>query len=55
MTRIARPALSLSLQFADARHRAQLPRHRIARWVRSALEAPGEITCASSATKRACA
>ncbi|HJV71311.1 rRNA maturation RNase YbeY [Ideonella sp.] len=44
MTRIARPALSLSLQFADARHRAQLPRHRIARWVRSALEAPGEIT-----------
>lgn len=44
MTRIAKPTLSLSLQFADARHRAQLPRHRVARWVRSALEAPGEIT-----------
>jgi len=44
MSRVAKPALSLSLQFADARHRAQLPRHRVARWVRSALEAPGEIT-----------
>ncbi len=44
MTRAAAPALQLSLQFADARHRAQLPRHRVARWVRAALQAPGEIT-----------
>ena len=44
MTRVARPPLGLSLQFADARHREQLPRHRVARWVRAALEAPGEIT-----------
>jgi len=46
MTRTARPALSLSLQFApEARaHRALLPRHRVARWVRAALDAPGEIT-----------
>ncbi len=40
----ARPALQLSLQFADARHRALLPRHRVARWVRAALEVPGEVT-----------
>jgi len=38
------PALQLSLQFADARHRAQLPRHAVARWIRHALEAPGQIT-----------
>ena len=44
MSRTARPTLSLSLQFADARHREHLPRHRVVRWVRSALEAPGEIT-----------
>ncbi|MDO9074606.1 MAG: rRNA maturation RNase YbeY [Rubrivivax sp.] len=36
--------MQLSLQFADARHRARLPRHRVARWVRAALQAPGEIT-----------
>jgi probable rRNA maturation factor len=40
--------LSLSLQFARfrevARHRAALPRHRVARWIRHALEADGEIT-----------
>jgi len=36
--------LSLSLQFADAAHRAQLPRHKVARWIRAALSAPGEIT-----------
>jgi probable rRNA maturation factor len=36
--------LSLSLQFADARHRAQLPRHHVARWLRAALWAPAEIT-----------
>jgi probable rRNA maturation factor len=40
----ARPALRLSLQFADASDRALLPRHRVARWIRAALEAPGEIT-----------
>jgi probable rRNA maturation factor len=39
-----KPELSLSLQFADPRHRALLPRHKVARWVRAALEAPGEIT-----------
>jgi probable rRNA maturation factor len=44
MSRVAKPSLSLSLQFADARHREHLPRHRVARWVRSALAAPGEIT-----------
>ena len=37
-------ALQLSLQFADATHREQLPRHRVERWVRAALAAPGEIT-----------
>jgi probable rRNA maturation factor len=36
--------LTLSLQFADARHRDQLPRHSVMRWIRHALEAPGEIT-----------
>ena len=36
--------LTLSLQFADARHRAELPRHKVARWIRAALESPGEIT-----------
>ncbi|MDP1648761.1 MAG: rRNA maturation RNase YbeY [Rubrivivax sp.] len=38
------PPLQLSLQFADARHRALLPRHRVARWVRAALSAPAQIT-----------
>ncbi|MCK6425063.1 MAG: rRNA maturation RNase YbeY [Burkholderiaceae bacterium] len=38
------PSLSLSLQFADPRHRGLLPRHRVQRWIRHALEAPGEIT-----------
>ncbi|MFE8645619.1 rRNA maturation RNase YbeY [Sphingomonas sp. NCPPB 2930] len=40
--------LSLSLQFARfpeaAAHRAALPRHRVVRWIRHALEAEGEIT-----------
>jgi probable rRNA maturation factor len=39
-----RPELQLSLQFADARHRALLPRHRVARWLRTALAVPGQIT-----------
>jgi probable rRNA maturation factor len=38
------PALKLSLQFSDARHRASLPRHRVARWIRHALQTEGEIT-----------
>ncbi len=41
---MAQPSLSLSLQFADASHRAQLPRHKVMRWIRAALLAPGEIT-----------
>ena len=40
----ARPVLNLSLQFADASHRAQLPRHKVLRWVRAALDVPAEIT-----------
>ena len=40
--------LSLSLQFGDikdaARHRAALPRHSVARWIRHALECDAEIT-----------
>jgi probable rRNA maturation factor len=40
----ARPALALSLQFADGGDRALLPRHRVARWIRAALDGPGEIT-----------
>jgi probable rRNA maturation factor len=41
--RLARPALQLSLQFADAAHRAQLPRHSVRRWLRAALEAPAQV------------
>lgn len=45
VTRRARPPLGLSLQFADARHRAQLPRHKVQRWLRAALDAlPAEFT-----------
>ncbi len=36
--------LQLSLQFADPACRADLPRHRVARWLRAALGAPGQIT-----------
>ena len=39
-----KPELNLSLQFADPRHKALLPRHKVARWIRAALELPGEIT-----------
>jgi len=42
------PALTLSLQFGDlkdaARHRAALPRHMVAKWIRHALDGDGEIT-----------
>jgi probable rRNA maturation factor len=41
---VVKPSLSLSLQFADASHREHLPRHRVQRWIRSALEAPAQIT-----------
>ena len=40
----SRPPLTLSLQFADAADRALLPRHKVARWIRAALEAPAELT-----------
>ncbi|WP_290871711.1 rRNA maturation RNase YbeY [Aquabacterium sp.] len=39
-----RPDLSLSLQFADKRHRDTLPRHRVIKWLRAALEADAELT-----------
>jgi probable rRNA maturation factor len=41
---MARPELRLSLQFADARHRALLPRHYVARCLRAALTQPAEFT-----------
>lgn len=44
MARAPRPALALSMQFADARHRALLPRHRVQRWLRAALAGPAELT-----------
>ena len=43
MSRPQAPPLQLSLQMPDGRHRAVLARHRVARWVRAALERPGEI------------
>lgn len=39
-----KPTLSLSLQFADKRHRDLLPRHKVARWLKAALEADAELT-----------
>ena len=39
-----KPPLQLSLQMPDGSHRAQLPRHFVARCMRAALEVPGEIT-----------
>ena len=36
--------LHLSLQQPDGRHRTLLARHRVARWIRAALQAPAEIT-----------
>jgi probable rRNA maturation factor len=43
-----RPTLQLSLQFAcdtTARaHRVQLPRHRVTRWIREALDRPASMT-----------
>ena len=42
--RVARPALSLSLQFADPADRPLLPRHVVSRWIRAALDRQGEVT-----------
>lgn len=39
-----KPLLSLSLQFADKRHRDLLPRHRVARWLKAALTGDAELT-----------
>ncbi len=45
---MALPHLTLSLQFARfdgaGDHRAALPRHKVARWIRHALALPAEIT-----------
>ena len=45
---MALPYLNLSLQFGDiaqaTRHRAALPRHKVARWIRHSLDIDGEIT-----------
>jgi len=42
------PSLTLSLQFGALKgvdlHRAALPRHKVARWIRHALDADAEIT-----------
>lgn len=38
-----KPELTLSLQFADPRHRALLPRHFVARCLRAALQAPAQL------------
>ena len=42
--RQARPALRLSLQFIDPRHRDAIGRADVARWIRAALAAPAAIT-----------
>ena len=39
-----KPQLQLSLQFADARHRSELPRHRVIKWIKCALQNDAEIT-----------
>jgi probable rRNA maturation factor len=44
MARPPLPDLRLSLQFADPAHRALLPRHKVARWIRAGLELPAAIT-----------
>jgi len=41
---IARAELRLSLQLADPRHRAALPRHFVQRCLCAALDAPSEVT-----------
>lgn len=44
MAKAPLPELRLSLQFADPTHRALLPRHKVARWIRAGLELPATIT-----------
>ena len=44
MAKAPLPELQLSLQFADPTHRALLPRHKVARWIRAGLELPAAIT-----------
>ena len=44
MARPPRPPRTLSLQVAAPPARALVPRHKVARWLRAALEVPGEIT-----------
>ena len=38
-----KPTLTLSLQFADKRHRDTLPRHKVARWLKAALGTDAEL------------
>ena len=45
-------ALRLSLQFADASHRALLPRHRVQRWMRASLRCTGRTHRARSWAER---
>ncbi len=44
MKPLPREQLALTLQLADTSHRAWLPRHRVARWLRAALRKPAQIT-----------
>lgn len=37
-TQRSMPPLNLSLQFADATHRSALPRHKVTKWLRHALD-----------------
>jgi probable rRNA maturation factor len=39
-----RPALGLSVQFADPRHKTLLGRHRLKRWLTASLDRPAELT-----------
>jgi probable rRNA maturation factor len=39
-----KPTLSLSLQFADKRHRHLLPRHHVIKWLRAALASDAELS-----------
>jgi probable rRNA maturation factor len=41
---LSAPTLKLSVQFVDASHRDRLPRHRVRRWLRAALDRPAELT-----------
>jgi probable rRNA maturation factor len=38
-----KPTLSLSLQFADKRHKDMLPRTLVSRWIKAALESDAEL------------